>query len=394
MTHHPSIDLSELPEADLLNHVQELPEQQRASLRELREFLDREIRPHAAQHWTRDEFAPELARKCGDFGLGDLRAPGRGPVYRGFVSAELARADISMSVYLSVHSDLVIASIDELGSPEQKARWLPGMRTLEFTGCFALTEPEHGSDVAGGTTTTARLEGDEWVLNGKKRWIGNGTMARFAIVWAKDEADGQVKGFIVETDRPGFSATKIEHKIAVKIVQNADLTFEDVRIPRENHLPGTRSFQDTNVILRQSRAGLAWQAVGAQLAVFDVARRYALERQQFGRPLGGFQLTQSHLVQIAANATASIGLAYRASQLLGQGQMTMTQASLVKLKTSQMARESAALGRQLMGGNGILADREMGKIFSDVEAIFTYEGAFEINTLIVGRAVTGLSAFV
>lgn len=394
MTDHPMPEISELPEADLLEHVRELPEHQQRRLRELRVFLDREIRPHTAQHWSRDESAPELVRRCGDFGLGDLHAPDTDPVFRGFVSAELARADVSMSVFLAVHSDLVMAAIEELGSPEQKERWLPGMRTLEFTGCFALTEPEHGSDVAGGLTTTARLEGEQWVLNGRKRWIGNGTMARVAVVWARDEADGQVKGFLVETDSPGFTATKIEHKIAVKIVQNADLTFEDVRIPRQNHLPGTRTFQDTNVILEQSRAALAWQAVGAQLAIFDVARRYALERRQFGRPLAGFQLTQAHLVEIAANATASIGLAHRASQLLAQGRMTMARASLVKLKTSQMARESAALGRQLMGGNGILADQEMGKIFSDVEAIFTYEGAFEINTLIVGRAVTGLSAFV
>lgn len=388
------IDIADLPEADLLDHRSALPPEQQQRLRELREFLDTQIRPHTAEHWSRDEFAPELAARCGEFGLGDLRSPDTDPVLRGFVAAELARADISMSVYLALHSDLVMATIDELGSEEQKQQWLPGMRRMEFTGCFALTEPEHGSDVAGGTTTTARREGDQWVLNGAKRWIGNGTIARIAIVWAKDEADGQVKGFIVETDTPGFTATKIEHKIAVRIVQNADITLEDVRIPAQNHLPRTRSFRDTNVILEQSRAGLAWQAVGAQMAVFDVARRYALERQQFGRPLAGFQLMQDHLVRIAANTTASIGIAHRMSVLRAQGTATMGQAALAKLSASRMARESAALGRQLMGGNGILADREMGKIFSDVEAIFTYEGTAEVNTLIAGRALTGVSAFV
>ena len=188
--------------------------------------------------------------------------------------------------------------------------------------------------------------------------------------------------------------SKIEHKIAVKIVQNADITLDDVRIPASNHLPGTSTFRNTNVILEQSRAGLAWQAVGAQMAIFDVARRYSLQRQQFGRPLAGFQLTQDHLVRIAANTSASLGIAHRMSQLRAQGAATMGQAAMAKLKTSQMARESAALGRQLMGGNGILADREMGKIFSDVEAIFTYEGTAEVNTLIVGRALTGVSAFV
>ncbi|MEW1978895.1 acyl-CoA dehydrogenase family protein [Kocuria palustris] len=388
------IDIADLPEADLLDHRSALPQDQQRRLRELREFLDAEIRPHTAEHWSRDEFAPELAAKCGEFGLGDLRSPDTDSVFRGFVAAELARADISISVYLALHSDLVMATLDELGSEEQKQQWLPPMRRMEFTGCFALTEPDHGSDVAGGLATTARRDGDHWVLNGTKRWIGNGTIARIAIVWARDEADGQVKGFIVETDTPGFTATKIEHKIAVKIVQNADITLEDVRIPASNHLPGTSAFRDTNVILEQSRAGLAWQSVGAQMAIFDVARRYALERRQFGRPLAGFQLTQDHLVRIAANTTASVGIAHRMSQLRAQGQATMGQAAMAKLKTSQMARESAALGRQLMGGNGILADREMGKIFSDVEAIFTYEGTAEVNTLIVGRALTGVSAFV
>ena len=388
------IDIADLPEADLLDHRSALPQDQQRRLRELREFLDAEIRPHTAEHWSRDEFAPELAAKCGEFGLGDLRSPDTDSVFRGFVAAELARADISISVYLALHSDLVMATLDELGSEEQKQQWLPPMRRMEFTGCFALTEPDHGSDVAGGLATTARRDGDHWVLNGTKRWIGNGTIARIAIVWARDEADGQVKGFIVETDTPGFTATKIEHKIAVKIVQNADITLEDVRIPASNHLPGTASFKDTNVILEQSRAGLAWQSVGAQMAIFDVARRYALERQQFGRPLASFQLTQDHLVRIAANTTASTGIAHRMSQLRAQGQATMGQAAMAKLKTSQVARESAALGRQLMGGNGILADREMGKIFSDVEAIFTYEGTAEVNTLIVGRALTGVSAFV
>ncbi|MDN5572777.1 MAG: acyl-CoA dehydrogenase family protein [Micrococcales bacterium] len=388
------IDIADLPEADLLDHRSALPQDQQRRLRELREFLDAEIRPHTAEHWSRDEFAPELAAKCGEFGLGDLRSPDTDSVFRGFVAAELARADISISVYLALHSDLVMATLDELGSEEQKQQWLPPMRRMEFTGCFALTEPDHGSDVAGGLATTARRDGDHWVLNGTKRWIGNGTIARIAIVWARDEADGQVKGFIVETDTPGFTATKIEHKIAVKIVQNADITLEDVRIPASNHLPGTRAFRDTNVILEQSRAGLAWQSVGAQMAIFDVARRYALERRQFGRPLAGFQLTQDHLVRIAANTTASVGIAHRMSQLRAQGTATMGQAAMAKLKTSQMARESAALGRQLMGGNGILVDREMGKIFSDVEAIFTYEGTAEVNTLIVGRALTGVSAFV
>ena len=383
-----------LIDVDVLEYHRLLTPEQQEKLTEIRAALAEIVTPHVAEAWSRDEFPHEIARRVGELGYNHISGMTEDPLFRGHLMAELARADISLSVYFALHNDLVGATLEALGSEEQKQTWLPGLYAMEYTGCFALTEPEHGSDVAGGMATTARREGDEWVINGAKRWIGNGTMSRIAIVWARDEEDDQVKGFIVETDTPGYEATKIEHKTAVKIVQNADITLEDVRIPASNHLPGTSSFRDTNVILEQSRAGLAWQSVGAQMAIFDVARRYALERRQFGRPLAGFQLTQDHLVRIAANTTASVGIAHRMSQLRAQGTATMGQAAMAKLKTSQMARESAALGRQLMGGNGILVDREMGKIFSDVEAIFTYEGTAEVNTLIVGRALTGVSAFV
>lgn len=382
-----------LIDVDVLEFHRLLPQEQQDKLKEIRAALAEEVVPHVAEAWSRDEFPHEVARRMGELGFNDINSMTTDPLFRGCLMAEMARADVSLSVYFALHNDLVGATLEHLGSEEQKQKWLPGLQAMEYTGCFALTEPEHGSDVAGGMATTARRDGDEWVINGAKRWIGNGTMSRIAIVWARDEADNQVKGFIVETDTPGFEATKIEHKTAVKIVQNADITFTDVRIPAENKLEKANTFADTNVILLGSRNGLGWQAVGAQAAILDIARTYALERRQFGRPIAGHQLVQSLLVQIAANLAATLGMAHRAVQLEAAGEVSMTQASLVKLKTSQLCRESAALGRQLMGGNGILADRGLGRFFSDVEAIFTYEGTYEVNSLIVGRGLTGHSAF-
>lgn len=382
-----------LLDVDVLDFGSALTPEQQVRLREIRAFLAEQTRPHVAEHWSRDEFPHELARTLAEYGFSDMDTLTTDPLFRAYIMAELARADVSLSVFFALHNDLVAASLELLGSEEQKSRWLPGLKAFEYTGCFALTEPEHGSDVAGGMATTVRREGEEWVLNGAKRWIGSGTMSRLAIVWARDEADDQVKGFTVETDRPGFEAAKIHHKTAVKIVQNADLTFTDVRLPLDAKLEKADSFQATNVILQRSRNSLGWQAVGAQLGILDTARRYALERRQFGRPLAGFQMIQSHLVKIAGNLAASLGLAHQAMHLEQEGRVSMVQASLVKLTTSQLCRESAALGRQLMGGNGILADQDMGRFFCDVEAIFTYEGTYEVNSLIVGRGLTGVSAF-
>ena len=384
----------DLTDVDVLNFYRQLPEGDQNRLAEIRNFLAEEVSPHLATFWSKDEFPIELAKKIADLGYGHLDGMSPDPLMRKYLMAELARCDISLSVYFALANELVGATLELLASEDQQAQWLPGIRSMEIIGCFALTEPEHGSDVAQGTTTTARLDGDEWVLNGSKRWIGNGTIADMAIVWARDEADDQVKGFIVETNRDGFTATKIEHKTAVRIVQNADITLTDVRIPRGNKLAKADSFQATGAVLQRSRNGLAWQSVGAQMGILDIARNYALKRNQFGRPIAKFQLMQSLLVRIAGNLAASLGMAHRAAELEAQGEVNMTQAALVKLTTSQLCRESASLGRQLMGGNGTLADYGMGRFFADTEAIFTYEGSYEVNTLLAGRGITGMSAFV
>ena len=262
---------------------------------------------------------------------------------------EVARADVSLSALVGIHNELIVGMIDELGSEEQKARWLPGLTAFTQLGAFALTEPDHGSDIAGGLATTARLEGGEWVINGAKRWIGAGTIADFALVWARDVADQQIKGFIVETDRPGYTATKIANKIGLRIMQNADIVLDEVRIPASNLLPGATDFSKANELLRDSRAWVGWQAAGIQLAAFDVARAYSLQRKQFGKELARFQLIQQQLAEILGNATASLALMAQLARIQEDGKLEMVQAAMAKSTTTRLARASVAMGRSLHG---------------------------------------------
>ncbi|MEX5269764.1 acyl-CoA dehydrogenase family protein [Kocuria sabuli] len=382
------------PDADLFSFAALLPPAERARLARLHDYLQAEIRPAVVGPWNREEFPAHLLPGLAAHGLGELELSGASRLYRGLAYTEVARADVSLSALVGIHNELILGLIDALGSAEQKARWLPELRCFRALGAFALTEPEHGSDIAGGLATTAVRDGGGWVLTGTKRWIGAGTIADVAIVWARDAADGQVKGFLVETDRPGWSATKIEHKIGLRIMQNADIVLDEVRVPAANALPGAGSFAAANEMLRNSRAWVGWQGAGVQLAIFDVARAYALERRQFGRPLAAFQLMQEPLARILGNATASLGLMAQLARLQEDGTFDMPHAALAKATTTSLARQSAALGRSLLGGNGVVTEHEMAKLFNDVEILYTYEGTYEINALIVGRAVTGVSAFV
>ena len=389
------LGLGEVPyvDADLIFVTDLLTPGERARLAAARSFYQAEVRPLAVDYWNRAAFPFELLPRLAAQNLAATGAAATSHLLTGLLQMELTRADTSISTFYGVHHELFAAAIDELGSPEQRERLLPGLLALDKIGAFALTEPEHGSDISRMMETTATRSGDEWVLNGTKRWIGNGAMADYVLVWARDTADGQIKGFIVETERPGFTATPIENKIAVRIVQNADITLTEVRIPYTNWLPGSRSFQDTNVLLRNSRIWVSWQAVGQQLAAFDVARAYALERRQFGMPIASFQLVQEQLSRMIGNATLSLSLMVQMARLQESGRLTMDQAALAKATCTTRMRETVALGRGLLGGNGISTRYEMAKIFADAEAIYSYEGSYEINALLVGRAVTGISAF-
>jgi glutaryl-CoA dehydrogenase len=381
------------PDADLLFVDDLLTPVESERLHFLRDLFQRTVRPIAVEHWNRASFPVEILPILAEQNLVGLGLRHGSHLLTGLVQMELTRADTSVGTFFGVHNELFTAAIQSLGSDAQREALLPDLLALKKIGSFALTEPEHGSDISREMKTTARRDGDEWVITGRKRWIGNAAFADYVLIWARDIADNQIKGFIVESGRPGFSATTIENKISLRIVQNADIVLDDVHIPRENWLPGTRSFRDTNSLLCNSRIWVAWQAVGQQLAAFDVARSYTLDRSQFGRPLAGFQLIQEQLTRMIANATSSLTLMIQMARLQESGRLTMDHAALAKATCSLRMRETVALGRSILGGNGISTDYEMAKIFADAEAIYSYEGTYEVNALIVGRAITGISAF-
>ena len=390
-------DFPELPYADgdFFAFEQLLSGKEQDRLAEVREFLAREVKPIAVDCWNRGEFPMELVPKLAGLDLvSPVRRQGYSNLFAGMLHAEATRADASIATFLGVHDGLFTGSIELLASQEQKDEWLPDIYALKKIGAFGLTEPLGGSDVAGGTRTTARRDGDSWILNGAKRWIGNATFSDWVVVYARDVADNQVKGFLVDTTLPGYSATKIENKISLRTVQNADIVLTDVVVPDHFKLANANSFRDVTKVLKVTRLSVAWQAVGLQMAAFDVARSYAVERKQFGRPLASFQLIQDQLVRILGNTVSSMGMMVRLSQLEDAGEAKDEQSALAKAFATDRMRESVALGRSILGGNGIVTDYGMAKIFADAEAIYSYEGTAEINTLVTGRAITGISAIV
>jgi glutaryl-CoA dehydrogenase len=365
----------------------------------VREFGEKVVAPIINQYWARAEFPFELIPQIANLGVAGLSYAGygwtaRSPMLDGFIAMELARVDSSIATFMGVHGGLAMGSIHLCGSEEQKQQWLPPMHRMEKIGAFGLTEPEVGSAVAGGLTTTARRDGDSWVLNGQKKWIGNATFADVTVIWARDDADNQVKGFLVEKDTPGFTAEKMEGKMALRVVQNALITLQDCRVSEANRLQNARSFKDTASVLRMTRGFVAWQAVGCAMGAYEHALAYALQRQQFGRAIAKFQLVQDLLVQMLGNVTASLCMVVRLSQLQAADSMREEHASLAKAFCTTKARETVGLARELLGGNGILLENNVGRFVADAEAIYSYEGTREINALVVGRAITGLSAFV
>ncbi|WP_299165405.1 acyl-CoA dehydrogenase family protein [uncultured Arthrobacter sp.] len=393
----PAFDADNLPYADgdFYFFEQMLDPKERNRLHEVREWLAQEVRPHAAHWWNVGAFPTELIPRIAELDIvSPVKRLGYSNLFAGLLHAEFTRADTSIATFMGVHDGLFTGSIETLASPEQQAEWLPDIYAMKKIGAFGLTEPLGGSDVAGGTRTTAERSGDGWVLNGAKRWIGNATFSDWVVIFARDVADNQVKGFMVDTSLPGYKATKIENKTALRTVENADIVLENLQISDYYRLTGANSFKDTNKVLRITRLSVAWQAVGQQLAAFDVARRYAVERQQFGRPLASFQLIQQQLVEMLGNTVSSLGMMVRLAQLADDGGARDEQSALAKAFTTARMRETVALGRSILGGNGIVTDYEMAKIFADAEAVYSYEGTYEINTLVTGRAITGIAAFV
>jgi glutaryl-CoA dehydrogenase len=393
------LGLEDSPFSDFLGFELLLEEQDRELLSQVRAFMTREVEPVINEHWTRAEFPHHLVPGIAELGIAGLAydgpgCPARGALVDGLVAMELARVDPSIGTFMGVHGGLAMGSIDLCGSDEQRERWLPAMARMELIGAFGLTEPEHGSDISAGLSTTARRDGDEWVLDGEKKWIGNATFADLVIIWARDVDDEQVKGFVVEKGAEGMTCTKQEDKIALRVVQNAEIHLSGVRVPEANRLQRAESFRSTADVLRVTRMGVAWQAAGCARGAFEHALRYTKAREQFGRSIASFQLVQDLLVKMLANVTASTAMNVRASQLQDAGLLKDEHASLCKAHATARMREAVGWAREVLGGNGILLEHHVGRFVADAEAIYSYEGTREVNTLIVGRAITGETAFV
>ena len=376
-----------------------LSEEEQDLLQRVRGFMEVEVAPIINQYWTREEFPHHLIPGFATLGIAGLPyqgygCPGKRSLLDGMVALELARVDSSIATFFGVHSGLAMGSIYLCGSEEQKRQWLPPMARLEKIGAFGLTEPDVGSGASGGLTTTARREGDTWILNGEKKWIGNATFSDVTVIWARDSADNQVKGFLVEKGTPGFHTEKMKDKIALRVVQNASITLEDCRVPEANRLQQANSFRDTAAVLRMTRAVVAWEAVGCAQGAYELALAYSQQREQFGRPLARFQLVQDLLVRMLGNITACQCMVMRLSQMQDAGIMSDEHASLAKAFCTVKMRETVGYARELLAGNGILLDHQVGRFVADAEALYSYEGTREMNTLIVGRAITGFSAFV
>jgi glutaryl-CoA dehydrogenase len=377
----------------------ELSPEEKGLISNLRDYLERDVRPVIDAHWEAATFPREIVQGLAAAGVVGLAFEETRPfensaVFRGWTALELARVDASVATYVGVQNGLALGAIGLCGSVDQRERWLPALASGEIVGAFGLTEPGSGSDSARGLTTTAELVGDEWVLNGAKRWIGNATFADIVVIWAKDVADGQVKGFVVDTSLPGFTATKIERKVSLRIVQNADITLDGVRVPADAKLEHANSFKDTARVLRKTRAEVAWLATGIAVGAYETALAYAKDRLQFGAPIAARQLIQERLVDALGLITASITLCVRVSQLDDDDSQRDEHSALAKAVATGNMRQVVALAREVCGGNGIVADYGVGRFFADAEAIYSYEGTREMNTLIVGRSITGHAAFV
>lgn len=379
-------------------HLRLTPEQREIQLK-VRDFMETEIKPLVNSYWLRDEFPFEILPKFAALNLCGVTYEGYGCpnlpfLMEGVIAMEMARVDSSIATFFGVQSGLVMGSIYLCGSEEQKNEWLPQLQQLTKIGAFGLTEPEVGSGAAGGLTTTARRTEQGWILNGQKKWIGNAPFADVVVVWARDLDDNQVKGFLVRKDNPGFQVEKMKGKMSLRIVQNGLVTLSDCLVPESDRMPLANSFKDTANVLRMTRAGVAWMAVGCSRGAYENALDYTRKRKQFGKPIASFQLVQNHLVEMLSNLTAMQTLVFRLSELQDADQLLDEHASLAKVFCTLRMRDIVGRAREVMGGNGILLEYDVARFVADAEAIYSYEGTKEINSLIVGRAITGFSAFV
>ncbi|MFI6360183.1 acyl-CoA dehydrogenase family protein [Streptomyces sp. NPDC050743] len=397
----PVAQLEDQLTADFYQYEAHLSDEEREILLGARTFLRKEIKPLVNEYWYKGTFPPEFVEKFRGSGLNALAYEGYGAhkpavsnLLSGMLAMELSRVDASTATFFEVHNGLGFYSVYYGGNQEQHDRFLPAMASMDKIGAFGLTEPHGGSDVSGGMRTTAKREGDTWVLNGSKTWIGNATFADYVMIYARDVDDNQVKGFVVEKGTPGFEPEKIEGKIALRIVQNARITLTDVRVPEANRLQNINNFHDVAEVLRVTRSIVAWESVGVMIGAYELALDFAKQRIAFGRPIAKFQMIQDLLVKSLGNITACWGLVVQLARLQDQGIYRDEHSSLAKTFVCARMREVVSWCREIFGGNGIVLDYDIARFFADAEALYSYEGTHQMQTFIVGKSITGQSAFV
>lgn len=384
------------PDCDPYGIADRLSEAERAPILRLRTVLENEISPLVAEYWEKGEFPYQIAPSLHGLNLmtpDEIEGAPRS-LYHGFRIFELARTDASMATFYTAQAGLFRTTCRVGASPEQFAELDPKITSFETTGVFCLTEPDHGSDIAGGLATTAERQGDEWILNGAKRWIGGALTADYLAVFARDVADGQVKAFLVDREATGVTLEKIYGKTALRMMQNADITLENVCVPEAQRLQNCNSFKDVAAMLRVMRSDVAWIATGIQAGAYEAALRYVRSREQFGKSLGSFQLVQEKLARMLGNVTASLSMVSDLAEKQDRGEYRDEDSALAKMWIALRMRETVALAREVVGGNGITLATDVARFHADAEAVYSYEGTHEINALVVGRSITGTSAFV
>ena len=390
--------MTTLYDCDVLDQASLLTPAERAAILRLRATLDQDVRPLVNEYWARDEFPEQVIPKLTGLKMmnpQEIIDAGETPsdLFAGFRTFELARCDASMSTFYNAVAGLFRTTINLGGSPEQAAAMDPLIQSFELFGVFCLTEAEHGSDIAGGLATTAERTGNTWTINGNKRWIGGVWVADTLAIFARDVADGQVKCFLVPKNTPGVSYTKIMNKASLKMMQNADITLENVQVDDSTRLLNINSFADVAGLLRNMRSLVSWIACGVMAGAYEAAVKYTTERQQFGKPIASFQLIQEKLARMLANLTSGLAMTVRLTQQQQEGTFVDANSAMCKMQTSLLMRETVALAREVVGGNGIVVDYDVARFFADAEAIYSYEGTHEINALVVGRSITGVGSF-
>ena len=361
------------------------------------QFVNNEFKPIINEHYEKGTFPNEIATKLGELGFMGSSLPedsggaGVSSIGYGLILHELERGDSGLRSFASVQGSLVMYPIHAYGSDEQKKRWLPGLGSGELIGCFGLTEANFGSN-PGGMATTAKKDGDDWIINGSKMWITNGTLADVAVVWAKDES-GIIRGFLLEKGMKGFTSNNIHGKLSLRASVTSELSMVDVRVPDSSRLPNIEGLKGPLGCLTQARYGIAWGMVGAAIDCYETAVDYSLERKQFSKPIAGYQMTQAKLAEMLTQITMAQLTVYQLGRLKDQGKMRFDQVSLAKRNHCYMARNVARSCREILGGNGIIEDYSPMRHMANIETVFTYEGTHEMHTLILGQAITGIPAF-